>query len=327
MKAAWYERTGPAREVLIVGDMPTPTPRPGQVRVRMRASGVNPSDVKSRGGAPGRTLGFPRVVPHNDGAGVIDMVGADVPESRLGERVWLYSAQQRQPFGTAAEYCVVPADRAVRLPSTTGFEAGACLGVPAMTAYAAILGAGPVAGQTVLVTGGAGGVGHYAVQIAALHGARVIATVSSDAKAAHARAGGAAHTVDYRREDVAARVREITEGRGVDLMVDMDATAYAAMLPDLVSSFGTVVSYGSADNDVMLPVRALRLRNVAVRFLNVYALGANRLPAIAAAVNGLLGGSALQHAIAARFPLDDIAAAHEAVEDGRLTGKAVLDIA
>lgn len=327
MKAAWYERSGPARQVLEVGDLDTPAPGPGEVRVRMHASGVNPSDVKARGGAPGRALGFARVVPNNDGAGVIDRVGATVPEQRVGERVWLYSAQQGQAFGTAAEYCVVPADRAVRLPPSTDFDAGACLGVPAMTAYTAVLGTGPVAGRTVLVTGGAGGVGYYAVQMAALHGASVITTVSSDTKAAHARAAGAHHTVNYRDEDVVERVRELTAGRGVDLLVDLDLSAQAALLPGLVAPFGTVASYGSAGNEVSLPVRALRQRNINLRFLNVYALGPERLPAIACAINGLLEADALRHAIGARFSLAACAEAHEAVERGQTLGKVIIDIA
>jgi acetyl-CoA acetyltransferase len=174
MRVVWYERKGPAREVLQHGELPTPEPGAGEVRVRVHASGINPSDTKNRSGWGGNTaMPFPRVIPHQDGAGVIDAVGAGVPAARVGERVWVYEAQLGRPFGTAAEWVVVPAEKAVRLPAGTDFAAGACLGVPAMTAHYAVFADGPVQGQTILVTGGAGAVGNYAVQwanIAAKYG-------------------------------------------------------------------------------------------------------------------------------------------------------------
>src|SRR5918993_3703342 len=181
MRAAWYERTGPAHEVLQVGEMPDPEPGPGEIRVRIHASGVNPSDWKTRSGS--RPMAGPRVIPYSDGAGVIDRVGPSVPEGRLGERVWVWNAQWKRPFGTAAEFTVLPAEQAVRLPETTSFDEGACLGIPALTAHRAVTIDGPVEGQTVLVAGGAGAVGHYAIQFARLLGAAtVIATVSSPEK-------------------------------------------------------------------------------------------------------------------------------------------------
>ena len=183
MRAAWYERNGPAREVLSVGEMPAPEPGPGEVRVRVHASGVNPSDWKSRAGTA-RPMAFPRVIPHSDGAGVIDRAGPGIPTRRVGERVWIWNAQWKRPFGTAAEFVILPAAMAVRLPEGIGFEEGACLGIPALTAHRAVTSDGPVAGQTVLVSGGAGAVARYAIQIAKLLGAgQVIATVSSAAKA------------------------------------------------------------------------------------------------------------------------------------------------
>src|SRR5262245_8357606 len=192
MRAAYYEKNGPARDVLSLGEVDTPKPGPGEVRVRLRTSGVNPSDVKSREGRT-RKIAFPRVIPHSDGAGDIDMVGEGVPASRVGERVWVWNGQWKRPFGTCAEYIVLPAAFAVKLPAHIGYEAGACLGIPAMTAYHAVAVAGANAASTILVTGGAGGVGHYAIQFAKARGAVVIATISSDEKAKLARAAGADH--------------------------------------------------------------------------------------------------------------------------------------
>nr|MCU0946075.1 NADPH:quinone reductase [Rubritepida sp.] len=187
MKAVWYERTGPAREVLVYGEMPTPNPRPGEVLVRLAASGVNPSDWKARGGS--RPMIAPRVIPHSDGAGVIEAAGPGVDPARIGQRVWIWNGQWKRPFGTAAQYIALPATQAVPLPAGTSFEAGACLGIPALTALHAVRTDGGVAGQSVLVAGGAGAVGHYAIQFARLLGARqVIATVSSPQKAQHAMA-------------------------------------------------------------------------------------------------------------------------------------------
>lgn len=177
MKAVWYERNGEARDVLTVGEMPTPEPGSGEVRVKLRSSGVNPSDVKSRRGRP---LAGPRVIPHSDGAGVIDAVGEGLPASRTGERVWTWNGQWKRPFGTAAEFITLPTNQAVRLPDGIDFAAGACLGIPALTAMHAVRLLGPVTGKTVLVTGAASAVGHYAVQIAVARGAGVIGTASAE---------------------------------------------------------------------------------------------------------------------------------------------------
>ncbi len=213
MKAVWYEGFGPAGEVLVHGEMPAPEPGPGEVLVRLHASGVNPSDVKLRAGArPGARMEWPRIVPHSDGAGVIEALGQGVDRARIGQRVWIWNGQWRRPFGTAAEYIAVPDAQAVFLPGNVSFAEGACLGIPALTAWAAVMGDGPVEGRTVLVTGGAGSVGRYAVQMARVAGAEVITTVSGPEKAAHAV--GAHHVVNYREEDVPARILEITQGTG-----------------------------------------------------------------------------------------------------------------
>ena len=257
MRAAWYERKGAAREVLQVGQMAVPEPGPGEVRVRVSVSGVNPSDTKGRGALIGTSaMPFPRIVPHQDGAGVIDAVGADVPPSRVGERVWLYEAQRGRPFGTAAEYVVVPGSNAVRLPDAVSFADGACLGVPAMTAHRCIFADGPVAGQVVLVTGAVGGVGQYVVQLAKWGGATVIATVSSAEKAELARSIGADHVVNYRDEDVAARVQAITGGAGVDRIVEVAFGANLAVSLQVLKTNGVIATYSSdAEPDAVDPVR------------------------------------------------------------------------
>jgi NADPH:quinone reductase len=221
MRAVWYDRQGAADEVLVCGELPTPNAGHGEVRVKLEASGVNPSDTYRRRGPP--AMEYPRVITNSDGAGVIDQVGPGVDQQRLGKRVWLYNGQRNGRWmGTAAEYIALPVDLVTELPDHVSFAEGATLGVPAMTAHRAVFVAGPVQGKTLLVTGGAGAVGHYAVQLASWAGATVIATVSSSEKADRARAGGAAHVIDYRAEDVAERVLDITGGVGVDHIAEVD---------------------------------------------------------------------------------------------------------
>src|SRR5712691_9777180 len=226
MRAAYYEANGPASKVLRVENMTTPEPGAGEVRVKLATSGVNPSDVKSREGRT-RKIAFPRVIPHSDGAGDIDMVGDGVPASRKGERVWIWNGQWKRPFGTCAEYIVLPSALASPLPASASYEVGACLGIPAMTAYHAVAVAQVGKGSKVLITGGAGAVGHYAIQFAKARGATVLATVSSEAKAALARQAGADHTIDYKREDVGERVAALT-GK-VDAVIEMDLAANAKL--------------------------------------------------------------------------------------------------
>src|SRR5215831_5714217 len=215
MRAAYYERNGAAREVLRVAEVDAPQAGPGEVRVKLATSGVNPSDVKSRLGTT-RKIAWPRLIPQSDGAGVIDQVGDGIAKSRIGERVWIWNGQWKRAFGTAADYIALPAAQAVKLPDAIGFEAGACLGIPAMTAVHAVTLAGAGKGSTVLVAGGAGAVSQYAIQFAKAVGATVLTTVSSAEKAAAAREAGADHTIDYKRENVGERVMELTGKRGVD---------------------------------------------------------------------------------------------------------------
>ncbi len=327
MRAASYERTGPANEVLRVQEIPTPVPRAGEVRVKVAASGVNPSDVKSRAGLRTAVLPFDRIVPHSDGAGVIDAIGDGVPAARVGERVWIWNGAWRRAFGTAAQYVVLPSEQAVTLPAKVPFDVGACLGIPALTALHAVRLDGGVADRTVLVTGGAGAVGHYAVQMAKLLGAkRVIATVSNAKKAALAQQAGADLVLDYRKEDVAARVLEATSGEGVDRVIEVDFAANVTVAFAAVKPEGDIVVYGSGKGEIAVPFFAAIIKNVRVRFFIVYnLLPADRAAAIAQ-LTQWLQREQLQHLIGTRLPLDAIAEAHGVVESGRAVGNVILQV-
>jgi NADPH2:quinone reductase len=327
MRAASYERTGPAGEVLKLEDLPTPTAGPGEVRVKVSWSGVNPSDVKSRAGTRSKTLPFPRIVPHSDGSGVIDQVGEGVDPACAGQRVWLWNAAWGRAFGTAAEYVVLPAPQAVPLPDGVELAAGACLGIPALTAYHAVTVDGGVAGKSVLVAGGAGAVGHYAIQMARLKGAKqIIATVSNEPKAALARAAGADVVLNYKSEDVARRCLEATGGIGVDRIIEVDlaanvATDFAALRPE-----GDIVAYGSGASEIPIPFVPAIVKNVRLRFFIVYNLSADDRKRAISDLTALLAADKLVHNIAVRLPLARIAEAHELVEQGRVTGNVVLEV-
>jgi NADPH2:quinone reductase len=326
MRAAFYERLGPARDVLQLGDLPKPAPAAGEVLVRVHASGVNPSDVKMRLGTSSATNEFPRIIPHSDGAGLIEAVGTGVPASRIGEPVWLWNARWKRAFGTAAEYVALPTGQAVPLPDGVNFEAGACLGIPALTAWQAIETDGGVKGQCVLVQGGAGSVGHYAVQMAKLKGAKVITTVSSEAKAARAKAAGADAVVNYKAEDLVARVKALTDGRGVDRVIEVDLAANVAKLPAVVADYGLVVVYGSGAREVPVSFGASILGNIGYRFFIVYNQPPELRRRAAAEVNAWLAAGKLSHSVAARYPLSEIITAHEAVESGKTDGHIIVTL-
>ena len=264
MRAAYYEKNGPAREVLRVADVETQQPGRGEVRVKLITSGVNPSDVKGRAGTT-RKIAFPRVIPHSDGAGEIERVGEGVPASRVGERVWVWNGQWRRPFGTAATEIVLPAEQAVPLPANISAEAGACLGIPAFTAYQAVELADAKEGATVLVAAGAGAVGHYAIQLAKRRKATVITTVSSPAKAAIARQAGADHTIDYKRENVGERVMAITNKTGVDAVVEMDFSGNAKLMPSVLHPRSKIVVYGNASAEAAIPASSSKWPRTSAR--------------------------------------------------------------
>lgn len=322
MKAAWYTKNGAAKDVLVVGEQPTPKPAAGEVLVRLQASGVNPSDVKSRRGRPLAGL----VIPHSDGAGVIEAVGEGVPATRKGERVWIWNGQWQRPHGTAAEYIALPAAQAVQLPAAVDMVTASCFGIPALTAIHAVRLAEADGARSVLVTGAASAVGHYATQIAKAKGMQVIGTASK-VRADAAREAGAAHVIDYKSEDVAARVLELTGGKGVDAIIDMDLSSTAPLLgKGALAPHGTLVCYGSnAMGDVPVPFRDLLFRGLTLRFFVVYELQAAARYAAIAELGVLLQQGRLKTKIAARYPLEQIVAAHEAVEQGAF-GNVVLEI-
>lgn len=327
MRAVTYDRTGPAEEVLELTEVDTPAPGAGEVRIALSWSGVNPSDVKTRAGARTRTLPFPRIIPHSDGAGVIDAVGEGVDPARIGQRVWTWNAAWQRPDGTAAEYVVLPEAQAVGLPEGVDLEVGACLGIPALTAYHAVDVNGGVAGKTVLVAGGAGAVGHYAVQMAKRAGAEaVIATVSSDEKAAIAEAAGADHVLNYRTDDCAVRVAEITGGRGVDRIIEVEFSGNAELDFEMVRQDGEIVVYGSDRPEIAVPFMPAILKNVRVQFFIVYNLDADARRRGIEGVTRLLEARALEHRIAARLPLERCAEAHRLVEERQAVGNVIVGV-
>jgi NADPH2:quinone reductase len=325
MRAAYYEKNGAARDVLTLADVATPTPGPGEVRVRLKTSGVNPSDVKSREGRT-RKIAFPRVIPHSDGAGEIDMVGEGVPASRKGERVWTWNGQWKRPFGTCADYIVLPSALASPLPASASFEAGACLGIPAMTAFHAVEVAGAAKGKSVLVTGGAGGVGHYAIQFAKARGATVFTTVSSEAKAKLAREAGADHVIDYKRDNVGERIMALTNKAGIDAVVEMDLAANAKLYPGFLHGRSEVVVYGTGSAEASIPAQFLLVNAIAIKFIFVYELTAQERTAAVSAINRMLEAKTLINNVALTMPLNDIVAAHEAIEQGKAMGNVVVTL-
>ncbi|MFA7668959.1 MAG: NADPH:quinone reductase [Burkholderiaceae bacterium] len=324
MRAAWYDRNGPAEEVLQFGEQPTPTPGPGEVRIRLAFSGVNPSDTKSRAGSRPVLEGI--VIPHSDGAGVIDSVGAGVAATRVGERVWTWNAQYKRPHGTAAEYVVLPAEQAVPLPEGTSFEVGACLGIPGLTAHHAVELAELGPGQTVLVIGGASAVSFYAAQIARARGARVITTVGSQEKAAHLHQAGFPETILYKQESTAQRALSLTDGAGVNAIIDMDLSSSYSLVDDgVLATHGRYVCFGSnTRGPVPIDYAVWLFRSLSLRFFLVYDLTPAQRTNAVNGLHALLREGKLQHNIGAVFPLQQLIDAHHAVEQGIL-GNVVID--
>jgi len=326
MKAVWYDRQGAAAEVLQSGEFPTPDAGPGQVRVRLRASGVNPSDCNRRAGR-GWGMEFPRIIPNSDGAGVVDQVGEGADPALRGKRVWLYNGQRGRAFGTAAEYIALAAHLVTELPEAVDFAAGATLGIPCMTAHRAVFLAAPIQGRTLLVTGGAGAVGHYAVQLATWAGARVIATVSNAEKAEHARAGGAHHVINYKAEDVAARVLELTDGVGVDHVIEVEFGGNLATTLKVVRENGSIATYAStAMRQPVLPIYELMFKNITLHGLILPRMPLEARRRAQSDITRWLTSGRRLLTVASRFPLVETARAHEAVERGDKRGTVVVEI-
>jgi len=325
MRAAFYTKQGSAHDVLCVGEQPTPDPGAGEVRVRLYTSGVNPSDWKVRRGGFGRGLIAPLIIPHSDGAGKIDAAGPGV-RRRIGERAWVWNGQWKRPHGTAAQFIVVPDSQAVRLPDDLEYAVGACLGIPALTAIQAVRLAGLASGSIVLIAGGAGSVAQYAIQLAKLRGAYVLTAVSSDRKGEHAKRAGADEIINYRTEDVGERVRALTNGRGLDAVIEMDLSSNAKFYPSILRMHGTVVVYGMAANETTLPALWLMQNAITLRFFLVYELSEADRAAGIAELGEMLDQQRLIHTVARRLPLDQIAEAHDSVERGEAMGNVILDI-
>lgn len=326
MRAAYYESVGPASDVIRVGERPAPQPQTGEVRIRIRASGVNPSDVKARAGARG-ALAYPYVIPHSDGAGVIDSLGGGVDPKRIGERVWTWNAAWRRAFGTCAEFVCLPSEQAVTLPESIDFDSGACLGIPAMTACHAALGDGPLTGKTVLVTGGAGAVGHYAIQFAKWSGAQVITTVSGGAKSTHAKSAGADHVLNYREQDVVGAIKELTAGAGVDRIIEVEFGGNLAVSNQVLKTGGVIAAYGSAAIPTpSLPFYPMMFNHTTLHMLIVYLLTHAQRQRACSLINEALDAGVLKHRVGARFTIDDTAQAHVAVESGLVIGNVVVAV-
>lgn len=324
MRAVWYDRQGPASDVIVTGDLPTPEPGIGEVRVKLEASGVNPSDTYRRRGAVPKE--YDRVIPNSDGAGVIDKVGFGVATSWVGRRVWLYNGQRNGRWmGTAAEYIALNVDLVTPLPDHVSYEQGATLGIPCMTAHGCVFIAGPVQGRTVLVTGGAGAVGHYAVQLAAWAGARVIATVSSEEKGQRARDGGAEHVINYRTEDVAARVRDITGGQGADHVVDVDLGGNLDAVLDSVRDSGSIAYYATngALNPVV-PLRRVMQMNLAIHGFTLPTSPHAQRKRAQTDIAAFVAKPGRILSVAGSFPLYETANAHMSVEQGGKIGTVVV---
>ena len=326
MKAVWYTRQGKPTEVMQFGEQPTPHAGAGEVRVRLHASGVNPADSNRSVGRT-YTMEGPLIIPNSDGSGIVDEVGVDVDASWLNRRVWLYNGQRGgRLLGTAAEYIALSVDLVSELPENTSFHEGACLGIPCMTAHRCVALGGDLKGKTVLVTGGAGAVGHYAVQWAKRFGARVVATVSASDKAAHAAAAGANFTVNYRSEDVVARVRELTANAGIQHVVDVDFGGNLATTLPLLAANGSVAYYATKRN-VTPTISAPDLMRKNLSLHGVLLNGAPhaaRKRAQRDIVHWLTEGG-MQHTVSARYPLARTGEAHEAVEFQSKHGTVIVD--
>jgi len=325
MKAAYYRRYGAAREVFELGELPDPEPGPGEVRVKIGYSGVNPSDCNRRSGSRDRP-GYPLIIPHSDGAGEIDKVGAGVEAARIGERVWTWNAQRGRAFGTAADFVCLPSAQAVPMPAGVDLELGAGFGVPAMTAYFSLFSDGPLAGRDVLVTGAAGAVGLYAAQFARLAGARsLVATVSGDAKAEIARDAGVPVIVNYKQDNVAERLLEATQQRGVDRISEVDFGGNLATTLRVMREGTVIGTYASRGAEApTLPYYPLLFANIVVRFIQCSLILGELRAAGIRDLNRWAAEGRLRHPAPTILPICEIARAHELVESHSVIGKVML---
>jgi NADPH:quinone reductase-like Zn-dependent oxidoreductase len=328
MQAAWFEAFGPARQVLVVGEQPRPQPARGEVLVRLSTSGVNPSDVKKRAGSFPNLLDGGLVIPNSDGAGVIEAVGEGVSAGRVDERVWVYQAQHGRRFGTAAAYVALDGSRAVPLDGNTSFEIGACLGVPAMTAHRCVFADGPVQGQVLLITGGAGRVGFYAIQWAHAAGATVIASASNPADEQLCRSAGARHVVNHREPGWGERVKALNDGKPVDRVIDVE---FGANLPEVLQCIrtgGTIATYSSTQvREPSIPFARMMYLDLTLRLVIVYSMPETAKQHAVKDLSRALAEGTLKHRVAHVLPLAEIARANELIEKGGFGGCVVVSVA
>ena len=334
MKAAWYKKQGPAPEVIEVGDMPSATLGAGEVRVRLAYSGLNPSDVKRRRGHNGQPHAFPVIIPNSDGAGVVAELGDGVHGLAVGDRVWVYNAQWKRPWGTNAEEVVLPAALVQPLPQRVSLAYGACIGIPALTAHRALFSDGPIAGQTVLVQGGAGAVGHCAIQMAKWGGAMVIATVSSAAKAETARLAGADHVLNYREDNVGERIMQITQGAGVHRIVEVAFGQNLPITQQVLRPHGVISCYASdAQPNPVLPFYAFMMKNQTLRWVFMYELQPESLRSALTDICLWLNGAGargpsrpvVEH-LGRIFDIEQTAAAHDYLDSGQAQANVVIRV-
>lgn len=326
MKAAYYEDLGEADKCLKIGSFSIPDPNADEVLVRIYASGVNPSDVKIRAGSRGK-IAYPFIIPHNDGAGIIEKVGANISKEYIGRRVWLYNSCWKRQFGTAAAYIALSINLIVPLPDGVNFTEAACLGVPAITAYAALTAFGTINNKYVLITGGAGSVGNYAIQMAKNMGAKVVTTVSNGEKAKIAELAGADLIINYKEENIIDKIRGFTNNHGIDHIVEVELGSNLSVTKEIIATYGTISSYGSANMPTpIIPFYPLMFKNVAIRFIFVYELPEKVVAEAIKAITNYLERKILITNIAKIYKLDEIAEAHKLVENGKAIGNVVIKV-
>jgi NADPH2:quinone reductase len=327
MKAAWFEKFGSAVDTIIIGEQPKPEVKDGEVLVKLKTTGVNPSDVKKRMGAFPNLLDGGSVIPHSDGAGVIEAVGAGVPKSRIGERVWVYQAQYTRKLGTAAEYVAIDASRAAILPDNTSLEIGACLGIPAMTAHRVVMSDGDLTGQTVLITGGAGRVGNYAIQWAKLAGAKVITTASNPIDEATCREAGADLVVNHREANWGETVQDVNDGEKVDRVVEVE---FGFNLPEVLKCIrigGVIATYGNSQiKEPKLPFVQMLFMDLTIKMTIVYAMPETAKQQAIKDIYSALSADQLKHRVTHVLPFKQMAKSHELIEQSNLRGCVIVDI-
>jgi len=322
LRAVWYDRQGPAAEVLQVGELPAPEPGPAEVRVRVIRSGVNPGDTKKRRGWLGSSMPFPRVIPHSDGAGVVESAGRDVDPARIGRRAWVYGAQSYRPFGTAAQLTVVPEEQAVDLPDEVSEDLGACLGIPGITAHRAVFGDGPVRGQTILVQGVLGGVGSLAAQLARWGGATVISTVRRRGDLGQVPAWGQAVALD--EPDPARAIRALAPG-GVNRIIEVAFSDNVDLDAAVAANQAVIAAYATRQDRSGFAFWPMLFDNITIRLLGSDDFPAAAKQQAAADLTAAARAGALSVTVDALLPLEQAAQAHDRIDQGA-RGRVLLTI-